>query len=333
MPTATKAARPEPGKTTSPPSSISKIPVFGFDLGNRFPKSGYADIRSKITSYRAVIPTFQEVSPTVLSPGSYLVEVGAIRTIVGADAAAYGARPTFQGADGDKWVHAKVFLFAALADCGLSGDIHIELLRTVTPDTQKPDQVAALMALKGAHNAKVNGQEMNLVISEVAIHDEGQPAWLVATNQGVWDFPAAMNGVLDLGGGTGIARLFSPKGAPIRQSELILPGTFALAEKIQSFLGGPRCIPEIMDGIENGTFQVPSGREFKTIYEHCLTEWLTDIRGEIRSRWSTFDGRYGQIVIVGGSAPLAAKLINENPRYLSLDDPQTVSLRGLLIDG
>ena len=226
-----------------------------------------------------------------------------------------------------------MFLFAALAELGLFGDVHIELLRTVTPDTQQPDQVTALKALEGAHHATVDGQTINLVISQVTVHDEGQPAWLMATNQQLWQYPTAMNGILDLGGGTGIARLFSPNGAPIRQSELILPGTFALAEKIQSFMAGPRCIPEIMDAIENGTFQVPSGREFKSIFEHCLPEWLADIRGEIRSRWAMFDGRYAQIAVVGGSAPLAATLIEENPRYLALEKPQIVSLRGLLIDG
>ncbi|ESA37153.1 hypothetical protein N836_00300 [Leptolyngbya sp. Heron Island J] len=307
--------------------------VFGFDLGNRFPKFGYGDHMKKLASYRAVIPAFQEVSPHQLSAQSHLVEIGAIRTVVGADAVSYGARPTFQGADGHKWVHAKVFLFAALAELGLFGDVHIELLRTVTPDTQQPDQVTALKALEGAHSATVDGQEIRLVVSQVAVHDEGQPAWLVATNEQKWHYPAAMNGVLDLGGGTGIARLFSPTGAPMRQSQLILSGTFALAEKIQSYMAGPRCIPEIMDAIENGSFQVPSGREFKSIFDHCLPEWLADIRGEIRSRWSAFEGRYGQIVVVGGSAPLANTLIEENPRYLSLEDPQTVSLRGLLING
>lgn len=334
MPQVSTATPPKPSKTKpAKAGTIQTIPVFGFDLGNRFPKFGHGDQLSKIASYRAVIPAFQDISPAVLSAGSHLVEIGAVRTVVGRDAAAYGARPTFQGADGQKWIHSKVFLFAALAELGLYGNVHIELLRTVTPDTQQPDQIAALQALTGAHNATVNGQSINLVISEVAIHDEGQPAWLVATNQNKWQFPKAMNGVLDLGGGTGIARLFSPQGAPIRQSELILPGTFALAEKIQSFMAGPRCIPEIMDAIADGTYQVPSGQEFKAIFEHCLPDWLNDIRGEIRSRWSMFEGKYGQIIVVGGSAPLAAALIAENPRYLDMDEPQIVSLRGLLING
>lgn len=190
----------EPAKT---------IPVFGFDLGNRWHKFGYGDSIHKIASYRAPLPAFQDIAPSYLPSGTHLIE-GESRTVVGSGAVGYGARPTYQNADGAKWHHAKAFLFAALAECNLFGDVSIKELRTVCPDSQSSEQVAALKSLKGSHQSTVDGKPINLSIAKISIYDEGQPAWAIVVNSGLWHFPKALNGVLDLGGGTAIARLITP---------------------------------------------------------------------------------------------------------------------------
>ena len=212
----------------------------------------------------------------------------------------------------------------------LSGDLKIKTLRLATPDTQDASQVERLLSLKGSHQVVINGKALTVRVGAVQIFDEGVPAWVNACQSDVWQFPKALNGILDLGGGTAIARLVTAQGAVVRQSELILPGTFELANKIGSYLGVNCVGPLILDAIENQTYMLPSGVNFKAQFLGARDEWLTTIRAELKSRWASFAGQYGQVLVVGGSAPLAIDLVSSSSRYLIAENPQMFALEGLI---
>ena len=116
----------------------------------------------------------------------------------------------------------------------------------------------------------------------------------------------------------------------LRGSELILPGTFELANKIESSIGASRISSLILDSIENQTYTLPSGCNFKSAFVNAQTCWLGEIRAEMKSRWAAYQGQYAQVLVVGGSAPLAADLVASNSRYLMPDNPQNFALEGLL---
>lgn len=94
-PLSVETVNAEPTNNGTP--KITTIETFGFDGGNRYPKFGYDDRARKLLSYRAVVPSFQEIKPADLPTGTHLVEIGAIRSVVGAGAVGYGARPTCNG--------------------------------------------------------------------------------------------------------------------------------------------------------------------------------------------------------------------------------------------
>src|SRR4028119_1709306 len=96
----------------------------------------------------------------------------------------------------------------------------------------------------------------------------------------------------------------------MRQADVIVPGTFQLAKKIDSALmpttNQSQDLAQIMDAIANGSYQVGvSGANFAHLFSKCRDAWLEEIRATLRTAWSQYFNEVGEVLIIGGSAPLA----------------------------
>ena len=236
-----------PSLSQTAPASID---VMGFDLGNRFVKAGYGEKFVKYPSYQKRRPISQDLAVDKLPADSWIIQMGAVDYLVGTIANQMQALPSYQL---NKWELCKQLFYGAIGALDLSGDITIKTLRASTPDTQDANQATRLKGLEGAHRFSINGKETTLTVEKVSLFDEGVPAWLNALSKGLWQFPAANNGILDLGGGTAIARLVTPQGTVVRGSEIVMTGTSELAEMIQSDIRQTRQGNVILDAIEAGT--------------------------------------------------------------------------------
>jgi hypothetical protein len=182
-----------------------------------------------------------------------------------------------------------------------------------------------------------NGETIHASVREVEPVDETRPAYRLACAKNLYKSLKYINGVLDLGGGTGIGRLYSPSGNLMRQADVIVPGTFQLAKKIDSALmpttNQSQDLSQVMDAIADGSFQVGvSGAKFAHLFEKCREAWIEEIRASLRTAWSQYFDQVGEILIIGGSAPLA-KPIEESTkgRFKVAPNPQTISIQGMVL--
>ena len=233
-------------------SEASVVEVMAFDLGNRYVKAAIEGRLVKYPSYQKRRPLGQDLAVENLPADSWIIQMGAVEYLVGTIANQMQGLPSYQL---NKWELAKQLFYGAIAALEMSGDIiTIQTLRASTPDTQDMNQASRLKSLEGVHEFSINGQATTVTVERVVLFDEGVPAWLNAFNQGLWQFPAANNGILDLGGGTAIARLITPQGTVVRGSEIVMTGTSELAEIIQSDIRVTRQGNIILDAIETGSF-------------------------------------------------------------------------------
>jgi hypothetical protein len=87
--------------------------------------------------------------------------------------------------------------------------------------------------------------------------DECRGAYDLALGRQMWRYPNNPNGVLDIGGGTAIARLFAPGGALLRDADIVLPGTSHLAQRLAAAIlpkvGSTADAGSLMDSIASET--------------------------------------------------------------------------------
>jgi hypothetical protein len=329
MATSTKTT-PTPAREPREAPAIQTIDRLSFDLGNRF--NALADGRTILNypSYCAPLSTRQDLdynSQDFKTGQSYRVDIGATSYKVGAIAGALGSKPTFGT---DKWLKAQPFLFAGLAGLGISTQAHVKELRCTVPDDQDIAQCTPFTRLAGqTWEFKVNGRSYAVKIDAVKVAAEGKFAWYRAIKDGLYQYPGYLNAVLDLGGGTAIARLFTPDGTIARDYELVLDGgTSALAAQIAAEVGLLGCEGQILDAIADKSFAVHAVN-FRAAYDALLLQWVDSIRSDINTRWKSIQNQYAQILVVGGSAPLFAPFVAENPRYIVAPNPQFFALEGM----
>lgn len=241
--------------------------------------------------------------------------------------------PTFQQ---DKVQLACKLALAALEPQPGSDAVRVERLLVAVPNSLNQAEVAHLKAIEGTHEFTRNGQPVIAHVRSVVPVDETRAAYNLAVQQGLFFSKKNPNAVMDLGGGTSILRLYSPTGALLREADLILPGTFDLARRISSriareFANTPS-LPLVMDGIEAGDFLLgTTGYDFHGAFELSRDEWLAEIRGQIKTRWSQWLPSLGEVLIIGGSAPLAKPLQDSTKgRFKIAPNSQTVSIVGML---
>lgn len=324
---ATKAKEPPVEQAKQDIQTIARI---SFDLGNRVNSLTDGSKIVSFPSYSDRLSARQDLDftqPDFKEGRSFAVSIGAMNYKVGAIAGLLTAKPTFSG---DKWQKCREFLFAGLAALGIEANAHINELRCSIPDDQDSGQRAPFELLADTtHQFKVNGKEYTVRIGSVNIAAEGKFAWLRAVKEGLLKYPQYLNGCLDLGGGTAIARLIAPNGTIARDYEKVLQGgTSELASQIAGEVGLLGVEGQIMDAIADGSFSVHAVN-FKAAYDALLPVWVSNIRAEINTAWKPIQNQYAQVLIVGGSAPIFAPFVADNPRYVVAPNPQFYALEGL----
>lgn len=309
---------------------IQTIDRLSFDLGNRFNAITNGKTILNYPSYCNRLSNRQDLdytTPDFVNHQSFRVDIGAASYKVGAIAGALGAKPTFGG---DKWLLAQQYLFAGLAGLGVSTQAHIKELRCTVPDDQDPAQRLPFERLAGqSWEFSVNGTRYAVRIDEVRVAPEGLFAWRRAIQEGLLLYPQHANAVLDLGGGTAIARIVAPNGIIDREKELVLEGgTSALASNIAGEVGLLGCEGAILDAIADGSFAVHAVN-FRSTYDALLTQWVDQIRNDINTRWKQSMNQVAQILVIGGSAPIFAPFVAGNPRWVVAPNPQFYALEGL----
>lgn len=228
-------------------------------------------------------------------------------------------------------------VFAALEPNPGMEILRVENLKIAVPDTRNDEAIQAVKALEGTHDYKRNGKDLIVTISKATAIEEATAAYRYGIKNGLYQWSDAINGVIDFGGGTSSGRLYTPEGVSIREASITLPGTNALGHSIQARLlkatGQSVDVGSILDGIENQTYTTGyNGVSFAMHFESCVAEWIDDIRSMARGQWSAFFADLGEVLLVGGSAPLASAIEEStNGRFKIAPNPQDITIKGMAL--
>ncbi|MEM8779685.1 MAG: hypothetical protein AAGF26_12590 [Cyanobacteria bacterium P01_G01_bin.49] len=323
---------------TPKPEYFLTRPIAVLDAGNR--TTQWIAPTGKVMTIPSVIKNLESWEEAEFDEKSVVVEIrdadgnNTSRFVIGSEAHSQRGTPAFEV---NKVELAKHFIYATLEPSAYQGTVTIDSLRIALPDARNVENVALLKELEGVHEFIRNGKHVIASVRNIEPVDETRPAYRYAKENGLYQSPGSLNGILDLGGGTGIGRLYSPSGSLNRQADVIVPGTYALAEKIDAALlpntGFSQDLGLIMDAIENRTYTIgTSGIGFADLFEKCRNAWLEDIRGKLRTKWGQYFSEIGEVLIIGGSAPLAAPIEESTKgRFKVALDPQTISIKGMLL--
>jgi len=226
-------------------------------------------------------------------------------------------------------------IFAALEPSYGQSILRVENLKIAVPDTRNQDAIAESKKLQGTFEYTRNGQALITTIARVTLIEEATAAYNYGTKNGLYQWSDAINGVIDFGGGTSSGRLYSPDGLMLREASITLPGTNALSQSIQARLLKETAVSAdlsaIMDGIESGSYQI--GRNGATFISHFASTrdlWLDDIRSKAISQWNPYLNDLGEVLLVGGSASLAASLEERTKgRFKVANQPQDITILGM----
>jgi hypothetical protein len=320
------------------PTPAIKRPIAVLDAGNR--TTQWIDHKNIVRSIPSCIKMLEDWEEAEPDSSSILIEVlengGEIkeRFIIGEEAQRQKGVSAFTG---NKCEMAKRLVYAALEPLSGGSTVIFDRLRVALPDARNTENVALLQKLATTYFFRRNGETIHASIREVECMDETRPAYKYAIANGLLKSPKQINGIVDLGGGTGIGRLYSPSGNLMRGADVIIPGTFGLAKKIDAALmpttNQSQDLSRVMDAIADQSYKVGvSGANFAHLFEKCRDAWLEEIRASLRTAWSQYFAEVGEVLIIGGSAPLA-KPIEESTkgRFKVAPNSQTISIRGMVL--
>ena len=226
-------------------------------------------------------------------------------------------------------------VFAALEPSYGQSILRVENLKIAVPDTRNQDAIAESKKLQGTFEYSRNGQALIATIARVTLIEEATAAYLYGTKNGLYQWSDAINGVIDFGGGTSSGRLYGPDGLMLREASITLPGTNQLAQSIQARLLKETAVSAdlsaIMDGIESGSYRIGrNGASFVTHFASTRHSWLDDIRSKAISQWNPYLNDLGEVLLVGGSASLAASLEERTKgRFKVANQPQDITILGM----
>ncbi len=319
--------------TTQAPKTQNIIKTFAIDAGNRFIK--WIDRNgnpNSLPSYSLQLEDWMDTPrPT---KRSVTLEIDGDRYVVGQLAKELGGEPTFQG---DKSALSKLLVLSAITPIGDSTlPLMIENLRIALPDSRYKKDLENLRKLEQVRTVVRNGVNFTYGIRKIEAIDEGIGAYRFARQAKLFQYVNRPNAILDIGGGTSLAKVFSPGGVLMRASDLILPGTFDLAKQVATAL-----LPKInyspdlgmiMDGIAEGNYLLgTTGISFATEFEKARQKWVEGLKSQLRTHWKQEFQTIGEVLIVGGSAPLL-KEFTENPRFKIAPNHAFISVKGMLLD-
>jgi hypothetical protein len=323
---------------TQAPMPAIKRPIAAGDFGNRTTQwIDYKNIVRTIPSCIKLLEDWEEAEP---DSGSVLIEIldnsGEIkeRFIIGEEAQRQKGVSAFTG---NKCSMASRLVYAALEPLPGSNTVIFDRLRVALPDARNVENVALLKSLADTYFFRRNGETVHASVREVECVDETRSAYKYALANSLFKSAAQINGILDLGGGTGIGRLYSPSGNLMRGADVIVPGTFHLAKKVDAALmpttNQSQDLSRVMDAIADGCYKVGvSGANFAHLFEKCRDAWLEEIRATLRTAWSQYFNEVGEVLIIGGSAPLAKPIEEATKGHFKVaPDSQTLSIKGMVL--
>ncbi len=226
-------------------------------------------------------------------------------------------------------------IFAALEPSYGQSILRVENLKIAVPDTRNLEAIAESKKLQGTFEYTRNGQALIATIARVTLVEEATAAYNYGIENGLYQWSDAINGVIDFGGGTSSGRLYTSDGLMLREASITLPGTNQLAQSIQARLlketGTSADLSAIMDGIESGSYQIGrNGASFVTHFASTRDLWLDDIRSKASAQWSQYLDDLGEVLLVGGSASLAADLEERSEkRFKIAPNPQNITILGM----
>jgi len=315
-----------------------KRPIAALDAGNR--TTQWISPNNSIKTIPSCIKMLEDWEEAQPDQYSVLIEVlnnaGNIteRFIIGAEAQRQKGVSAFTG---NKCEMAKRLVYAALEPLVGSNTVVFDYLRVALPDARNAENVELLKSLANTYYFRRNGETIHASVREVEPVDETRPAYCFACARDLYKSLKHVNGILDLGGGTGIGRLYSPSGNLMRQADVIVPGTSQLAKKIDSALmpitNQSQDLAQIMDAIADGTYQIGiSGANFAHLFEKCRDSWLEEIRARLRVTWGQYFDQVGEVLIIGGSAPLALPIEETTKgRFKVAPNFQSISIAGMVL--
>lgn len=296
------------------------------DPGNRFTKWIDGSVLRSIPSYVKELADWEEAGTDTQS---YEIEFDGKRYLVGRLAQMMGGRPAFE--DGKTELAHLLILPAIAAD----SPQRIEKLVIPTPDSRNQQAIAKLKELETTIEFTVNGCECLTTIRKVSPIDECRGAYDLALHRNIWLYPQNPNGIIDVGGGTAIARLFAPGGGLLRDADIVLPGTAYLAQRLAAAIlpkvGSTADAGMIMDAIATGTYRYGStdidfSREFVAVRD----AWTADIRAKLKANWAKYLPALGELLVIGGSANLLEPMCAASKgRFKIAPKPQYFNLFGL----
>jgi hypothetical protein len=184
---------------------------------------------------------------------SYEIGFDGKRYLVGRLAQLMGGAPAFESGKADL---AHLLVLPALA---WDSQERIERLVIPTPDSRNLQTIAKLKEFETTIEFSVNGHDCLSTIRSVVAIDECRGAYDLALGRQMWRYSNNPNSVLDIGGGTAIARLFAPGGALLRDADIVLPGTSHLAQRLAAAIlpkaGSTADAGSLMDSIAIGDYR------------------------------------------------------------------------------
>ena len=306
------------------------------DLGNRALKwcDNLGNIH-KIPSFVHTLRDFED-TPEYLDEQSVYLETGEVRIVLGKLASELGGRAIYQL---NKTELAPILLMASIAPVqGSHLPLLIQELRVCLPDRRDTAAVANLKKLEGSHTLVRNGKKFSYEIQSTKIFDEAVGSFRYAKHHGLFQYGTKINAIADFGGGTLILRLFSPSGSILREADIILDGTFALASTIAATLlprlGKSADLSLIMNGISDGSYRYGcTDVVFKAEFLKCQADFVETIRLTIKERWQKFFPELGEVLLTGGSPPLLVSLANSpNSRFKLAKNHQFINVLGMNLE-
>jgi hypothetical protein len=291
-----------------PPNVLirKRLPLDG---GNRHLK--YFDALGRVRILPSVIKQLEDWEDAQFDEKSVVITVDGQRYVIGQLAAELGGKPVFEN---DKSELAWLLGLAAIEPHAGQNQVLIESVPIALPDSRNKQAIAAIKKLEGVKSFTRNGVDVVATVRQVEACDETKPAYKFAKTKGLFRAPSKVNGILDLGGGTGIGRLYSGNGTMIRTADTLLPGTYQLAQKIAGALlpqlGHSPNLGLIMDAIADSSFLYGTTEvNFEPIFQKCREQWIGEIRSKLKVAWTTQLSDLGEVLIIGGSATLAQPLV------------------------
>lgn len=315
-------------------TTIGKIPPYqattrtqlAVDPGNRFTKWIDGQTVRSIPSYVKELADWEEGGNDA---HSYEIGFNGKRYLVGRLAQLMGGAPAFESGKADL---AHLLILPALAS---DSPQRIEKLVIPTPDSRNQQTIAKLKELETTIEFSINGHDCLTTIRSVSAVDECRGAYDLALGRSMWRYPQNPNGILDIGGGTAIARLFAPGGALLRDADIVLPGTAYLAQRLAAAIlpkvGSTADTGMLMDSIATGDYRYGStdidfAREFVAVRD----SWTADIRAKLKTNWAKYLPSLGELLVIGGSATLLQPMCEASKgRFKVAPKPQFFNLYGL----